>query len=219
MQLPERIQQRLSADDVPAPVYAVIGASLRLRQQVADVPDGVQARLRAARSTRDRLVTTALQVGHETRDRVAGLPAEVADRARSRWSDLLGIPAAVRGSVSDRVIDLREAASGEYAALASSGERAVAQWHAQRVLDQRADRLVRTVTPTAARAGVSARDAARKAAASPTGQRIGAAGRRARTSAQQALADYTAALDEAAAAGSDPIAESLAGARRSGLVE
>lgn len=219
MKLPERLQQRLSADDVPASVYAVIGASLRLRQQVADVPGGVQARLQAARSTRDRLVTTAMQVGHEARERAAGLPGEVADEARSRWAHLLGVPKSVRESVSDRVIDLREAAAGEYTALAGSGERAVAQWHAQRVLDERADRLVRTVTPAAARAGVSARDAARKAAASPTGQRIGAAGRRARTSAQQALADYTAALDDAAAAGNDPIADSVAGARRSGLVE
>lgn len=212
MKLPERVQERLSADDVPASVYAVIGASLRLRQHAAAVPGELQVRLQAARSTRDRLVTTAYQVGHETRDRVAGLPGEVADHARSRWTQLLAVPGALRGTVSERVIDLRDAAEGEYATLASSGERAVAEWHAQRVLDERADRLRRTVTPTAARAGVSARDAARKAAASPTSQRIGAAGRRARQSAKQAIDEYIAAVDDAAAGGA-------AGTRPSGVVE
>ena len=212
MKLPGRVQERLSADDVPASAYAVIGASLRLRQHAAAVPGEVQARLQAARSTRDRLVTTACQVGHETRDRVAGLPDDAADHARSGWTRLFAVPGALRGSVSERVIDLREAVESEYAMLASSGERAVAEWHAQRVLDERADRLRRTVTPTAARAGVSARDAARKAAASPTSQRLGAAGRRARQSTKRAFEEYIAALDDAAAG-------RATGARPSGVVE
>lgn len=86
-----------------------------------------------------------------------------------------------------------------YASLAQEGERAVAHWHAERLLNERADRITRAMTPKAARATVSARDAARRAADSPTGQRLGDAGRRARRSAGQAWRDYLATVEETGA--------------------
>jgi hypothetical protein len=200
MDLPERLQQRLQEQDVPAAVYALIGAGLRIRAGIAAVPGQAQDRARAARSTKDRWVTTAYQRAHEAREQVAGTPAAAGHAAKAQWLRASGTPGQVRAALSERVIDLRDDAAEHYEDLAGSGERAVAQWHAQRVLDERAERLTRSVTPTAAKATVSARDAVRRAAASPTGQKAAAAGRRARASAKRAMDEYAAAVDDAAAA-------------------
>ena len=199
MDLPERLQQRLQEQEVPAAVYALIGAGLRISAGIAAVPGHAQDRARAARSTKDRWVTTAYQRAHEAREQVAGAPAAAGQAATARLEQARGVPAQVRAVLSERVIDLRDEAAEQYEDLAGSGERAVAQWHAQRVLDERAERLTRSVTPAAAKATVSARDAVRRAAASPTGQKATAARRRARASAKRAMDEYVAAVDDAAA--------------------
>ena len=197
MDLPERLQEQ----DVPAAVYALIGAGLRIRGGIAGVPGQAQDRARAARSTKDRWVTTAYQRAYEAREQVTGAPAAAGRAAKARWEQAREVPSRVRAVLSERVIDLRDDAAEHYEDLAGSGERAVAQWHAQRVLDERAERFTRSVTPTAAKATVSARDAVRRAAASPTGQKAATAGRRARASAKRAMDDYVAAVDDAAPAG------------------
>lgn len=198
MDLPESVQQRLQDRDVPGPFYAAVGAGLRIRARVVAVPGHAHRRLESARSTKDRLVTTAYQRGFELREQITGAPAAAAGAAREGWSQAVEVPGRLRGALSERVIDLRDDATEHYEDLAGSGERAVAQWHAQRLMDERAERLTRSVTPKAAKATVSARDAVRKAAASPTAQKAAAAGRRARASAKRAMDEYVIAPEEAA---------------------
>jgi hypothetical protein len=216
MDLPEQLQQRVQEQDIPGPVYAVIGAALRLRSGLAAVPEQAQAQARVARSTKDRWVTTAYQRAHEAREQVAGAPAFVAEAAKARWSQVRDVPGHAGAALSERVIDLRDDAAEHYDDLAGSGERAVAEWHAQRVLDERAERMARSVTPAAAKATVSARDAVRRAAASPTGQKAAAAGRRARQSAKRAVDEYVAAVDDAAMAAQPVSGDGPDGARSSG---
>ena len=200
MELPQQIRDRLNSNDVPDQVYALVGASLVVRNHLTAAPDQARSKIHAARATKDRWVTTAYQAGYETRDRVGAVPHELKSGLRVRWTQFRGLPVELREEAAERVIDLRDGTVGQYSALAASGERALTQWHAERLLNERADRVARAVTPGAARASVSAREAARKAAASPTGQRAGEAGRRARQSAKKAWVEYLAAADEAGAA-------------------
>ncbi len=194
----EQAQAKMRGQDVPVPAYALVGLLLRVRAGILAAPGEVQSRARAVRSTRDRWVTTAYQHGYEVREQISGAPAAAAQAAQGGWAQARALPQQVRSALTGRVIDLRDDVAEHYDELAGSGERAVAEWHAQRILDERAERLARSVTPSAARATVSARDAVRRAAASPSGQRAAAAGRRARVSARRAVDEYLAAVDDAA---------------------
>ncbi len=185
------LRDRVREEDVPRPAYALFGASLLARDRLQAAPRRIRASIAAGRSTRDRITTTAYQHAFEARDSAAALPG----RVRRRWAKVRGLPA----DVGDRVIDLRDGASQRYEILADSGERAVTRWQAERILNERADRLARSVTPKAARATVSTRDAARRAAASPQAARARQAGRRAKQSAKTAWDEYIAAVDEAGA--------------------
>lgn len=88
--------------------------------------------------------------------------------------------------------EARCAVADQYAQWARSGERALAQWHAERVLNARADRVSRSVTPAAARAAVSARDGARRVRGSKSRKRLVAA----RRAAAEAWRGYLAAADD-----------------------
>ncbi len=197
MQLPQQVRDRFTSDSIPHQAYAVVGASLLVRDRIAAVPQEAEAQLRSARSTKDRWVTTAYQKADEARDRAHAVPSQCSSAAHQAWGRAAALPQRVLTDVTHRVAQLRDEASQRYTSLAGSGERAVAEYHAQRVLDERAKRFTESVTPAAARASVSARDAARRAAASPAAQRAGEVGRQARASAQKAWAEYVAAADEA----------------------
>ena len=157
---------------------------IRERYDAEDIPPQAYALVGATLVLRRRTVAT-LQTAAQAVNRISLLPADAAGALRSAQS----APGEIRSQLAVR-----------YGALSQEGQRAVATWHAERLLNDRADRITRAVTPGAARATVSARDAARRAAGSPTGQRIGEAGRRARRGASQAWRDYLAAVDEAGAA-------------------
>jgi hypothetical protein len=204
----EHAQQRVRAQDVPVPAYALVGLLLRVRTGILAAPGEVQSRTRAIRATRDRWVTTAYQHGFEVREQISGAPAAAGRAAQEAWAQARALPLQARSALAGRVVDLRDGVAEHYGGLAGSGERAVAEWQAQRILDERAERLTRSVTPSAARATVSARDALRRASASPTGQRAAAASRRARVSARRAVDEYLAAIDDGAVTGQPPAAPS-----------
>lgn len=197
MDLTQPLRGRLTDGDVPPQIFALVGATVLVKDRILEIPERAGAASRSVRSTKDQAVTTALQVAHEARDRAVALPRELAAGAQRGLDQALLTPHGLRGEIGERVIDLREGAAHQYSSLAASGERAVSEWNAERRLNQRAERVTRSVTPAAAKAAVSARDGARRAAESPTAQRLGRAGRRVRASAKQAWTEYLGALDEA----------------------
>ena len=199
MDVRQNVRDRLKNDDVPQQVYALVGASLLVRDRLTEVPGAARSRVGALLAARDRWVTTAYQRGFEARERVEALPSDLSQAARSRFSQALAVPALLRRDVAERVIDLRGEVADQYVEFSASGQRALTHWHTERVLNERAASAARSVTPGLARATVATRDAAARAAASPTARRAGEAGRRAGQSAKRAFEQYLAAIDEAAA--------------------
>lgn len=191
MQVAQQVRERFTAAAIPPQAYALVGASLRAGRQAEVLGGRASAAAQAATSAVNTWVTTALQAGTVARERAESLPGgtlAAARRAPAAPAEARAALARVRGLLADH-----------YGSLADEGERAVARWHAERVLNDRADRMTRSFTPAAARATVSARDAARRAAASPTGQRLGETGRRVRAGAGRAWQDYLTAVDESGA--------------------
>lgn len=217
MKLPQQLRDRVGADDIPQQCYALVGAGLQVRGHARAAASRLQGQAQAAVRARDRLVTTGLQVGQETGQRIMAMPGDAANAVEAAWQRLRPAPRTVPSAVAEQVVDLRDGAVQQYRQWSLDGERAVAQWHAQRLLNERADRMTRSVTPFAARATVSARDAARTAAASPTAARLTEAGRRARLSARKAWLDYQATVAETGAQGwGDAAVNSAAMARNGG---
>lgn len=93
-----------------------------------------------------------------------GLVSAAGESARQAPQRARELPAATWSSVRR-----------QYAALALRGERELAEWQAQRILNERVQRY----TPAAARVTVSARQAARRAATNPTVVDLRAASRKA----------------------------------------
>ena len=178
----------------PSGVYTVIGLSLAVREEVSTVPGRLRAAADEAGRTRDHWVTTALQAGHQARERAFRLPA-----------DVVSVVSAGQSSFTQRVrrdvVDLREDISRSYEDLTHRGQRAHDQWHAERLLNERADRLTRSVTPGLARAGVSVRDSGRAAAGSVPAQRAKEFGAKVRTNVSKTWAEYLEAVDETGAQG------------------
>ena len=195
--LQDRVRDHVRREGLPRQVYAAVGATMLLREQAAALPDRVTAAGRGLRRQVDEWTTTGYQMGFEARERVAAAPDRAATAARQAAERTAEIPGEARDQAKDQVIDLRDTATSAYHALAASGERALTEWQAERALNRRAERMTRSVTPTAAKATVSARDAARRAAESPTGAKVREAGVRARVSAKKAWDGYLAAVDEA----------------------
>lgn len=118
---------------------------------------------------------------------MSNLTANISNRVRAGelpapFYAVVGLASATSGSVRQAPKHVRELPPAvwtsireQYEDLAIRGERELAQWQAQRVINARVQRY----TPAAARATVSARGAARRAAANPSVVDLRAASRRA----------------------------------------
>jgi hypothetical protein len=161
-----RVAERIEEAEVPGPVFAVVGAGLQARHGLDLAAAELRDRWVRAAAAKDRLVTTALQQQAEAAAALQALPAALRGRA-----------ATAPEQARQEVVDLRDGVTAHYDDLVLVGERALSQWRAEQLMNERID-AVKGLTPAAARAAVSARDAARRAAASPTGQAVAQAGRR-----------------------------------------
>lgn len=158
-----RVAERIEGTQVPAAAFALVGASRQARQLVGSAADDLRTRWTRSQASKDRLVTTAMQLQAEAEETVQALPGVIRARA-----------AAAPGQARDQIIDLRDAVVRTYDGLVLEGERVVTVWRAEQLMNDRVD-AVKGLTPGAARAAVAARDAARRAAASPTVRAMGQA--------------------------------------------
>jgi len=195
--LQDQLRDHIRREGLPRQLYAAVGATLLLRDRAAALPGRVTAAAQDLRRTVDEWTTTGYQIGYEARERVAAAPDRASAAVRQAAHRSSEVPGEARDQAKEQVIDLRDTATSAYHALAAGGERALTEWQAERAMNRRAERVTRSVTPKAAKATVSARDAARRAAESPTGAKVRGAGVRARQSAKKAWDGYVAALDEA----------------------